>query len=62
MNIIPHKTIQNICLLTYADGLIGLLKTRPGELNYKNRIIYPNSDLINDKILDHFLEYTRTDM
>lgn len=57
MNRLSHKTAQNICLLTFADGLVELLKTKPDHLNYGNNIIYINSNIINDKILDNFVEY-----
>ncbi|CAI6357730.1 unnamed protein product [Macrosiphum euphorbiae] len=60
LNKLPHKTIQNICLLTFADGLIELLRLKSHELNARNIEIYPNSEVINDKVLDNFVEYTVT--
>lgn len=60
VNKLSHKTIQNICLLTYADGLIELLKKKKSDLNYANMIIYPNSEEINTKLMDHFIEYSIT--
>lgn len=55
---LTHKTVQNICLLTFADGLIELLKKRPGDLNFRYNEIYPNSQVINDKVLDNFVDYS----
>lgn len=60
INRLSHKTIQNICLITFADGLIELLKKRKTDLNYNNAIIYPNSEEINNKLIDHFIEYSVT--
>lgn len=61
INRLPHKTIQNICLLTFADALLVLLKMKSGSLNYNKYLnIYPNCQLINDKVLDNFLDYTIT--
>lgn len=57
INRLIHKTIKNICLLTFADGLVELLKTKPTDLSFKNKEIYPYSEVINDKLLDNFLEY-----
>lgn len=56
-NRLAHKTIQNICLLTFADGLVELLKIKSANLNHRNNEIYPYSEVINDKLLDNFLEY-----
>uniref|UniRef100_A0A2S2NL98 Uncharacterized protein n=1 Tax=Schizaphis graminum TaxID=13262 RepID=A0A2S2NL98_SCHGA len=60
LNRLSHKNIQNICLLTFADGLIELLSTKSAELNFRNIEIYPNSEVINDKVLDNFVEYSVT--
>lgn len=60
LNRISHKTIQNICLLTFADGLIELLKLKSTNLKYRNLEVYPNSEVINDKVLDNFVEYSVT--
>ncbi|VVC36554.1 Hypothetical protein CINCED_3A022368 [Cinara cedri] len=61
INRLSHKSIQNICLLMFADGLIELLKLRSADLNYvRNLDIYPNCVIINDKVLDNFIEYTST--
>lgn len=57
---LSHKTVQNICLLTFADGLIELLKTKSAYLNHGNNIIYSNCEVINDKVLDNFVEYNIT--
>lgn len=61
VNRLSHKSVQNICLITFADGLIELLKKKPKELNSKkNNKIYPASEIINDKLLDNFFEYSVT--
>lgn len=60
VNKLSHKTIENVCLLTYADGIVELLKKRKTDLNYTNMVIYPNSEEINNKLMDHFLEYSVT--
>lgn len=60
LNRISHKTIQNICLLTFADGLIELLRIKSTHLNIGNIEIYPNSEVINYKVLDNFVEYSIT--
>lgn len=57
---LSHKTIQNICLLAFADGLIELLKKKPGDLIFRYNGIYPNSQVINDKLLDNFVDYSVT--
>lgn len=56
INNITHKSIQNVCLLTFADGLIELLKSK-SYLNNSYYELYPNCPLINDKILNNFVEY-----
>lgn len=58
INRLSHKTIQNICLLTYADGLIELLSKKSGDINFRYNEIYPNSQIINDKLMDNFIEYS----
>lgn len=60
INKLNHKSIQNICLLSYVDGLITLLKTKSNDLMQRNFILYPNCEVINDKVLDNFLEYSIT--
>jgi len=60
VNRLTDKTVQNICLLTFADGLVELLKTKSANLNYRNNEIYPYSEVINDKLMDNFLEYNVT--
>lgn len=60
LNRLLYKNIQNICLLTFADGLIELLKTKSADLNFRNFIVYKNSEVINDKVLDNFVEYSVT--
>lgn len=61
VNRLSHRSIQNICLITLADGLIELLKKKPHDLNSKrSNEIYPASEIINDKLLDNFLEYNVT--
>lgn len=61
INRLSHKSVQNICLITLADGLVDLLKKKPNDLNSKRSSeIYPASEIINDKLLDNFLEYSVT--
>lgn len=60
INRLTYKTIQNICLLTYADGLIELLGKKSSNLNFRNAAVYLNSEVINNKLLDNFLEYSVT--
>lgn len=63
VNRLAHKTIQNICLLTLADGLIELLKKKCINFNYNRElIVYPSCQLINEKILNNFLDYRITGM
>ncbi|XP_050431076.1 uncharacterized protein LOC126844056 [Adelges cooleyi] len=59
VNRLPQKNVQNICLLTLADALVTLLFLKSEDVN-KNYAIYPNSELINSKVLDHFTEYSIT--
>ncbi|XP_050548016.1 uncharacterized protein LOC126909622, partial [Daktulosphaira vitifoliae] len=60
VNRLAQKNVQNICLLTFADGLVNLLFTKPNELDSRNCDIYPNCSLINEKLLDHFTDYSAT--
>ncbi|XP_015375610.1 PREDICTED: uncharacterized protein LOC107170101 isoform X2 [Diuraphis noxia] len=60
LNRLSHKTVQNICLLSLADGLIELLRLKSADLNYRNIEIYPNCEVINFKVLDNFVEYSVT--
>lgn len=60
INRLCHKTILNICLLTLADGLIELLKQKTGTLDHRCESVYPNSEVINDKLMDNFIEYSVT--
>lgn len=56
---LTHKTIQNICLLAFADGLVELLKTK-GNLDKNFDNIYPHCQIIQNKLIDNFLEYKDT--